>query len=46
MSTNFERELRRQAREDVILMVVIAAVSFGLGLGLGVGAASLLGALS
>lgn len=42
MSANFERELRRQAREDVILMAVIAAVSFGLG---AIGA-TLLGVLS
>ncbi|WP_256202273.1 hypothetical protein [Stenotrophomonas pictorum] len=42
MSATLERELARRAREDAILMVVIAAVSFGLG----VGVATLLGALS
>lgn len=42
MSTALERELERRAREDAILMVVIAAVSFGLG----VGAATLLGAMT
>lgn len=31
MSANFERELRKQAREDLIVMVLIAAVSFGFG---------------
>lgn len=42
MSTNFERELRRQAREDLVVMVVIAAVFFCLG----AVAATLLGAFA